>query len=449
MISQTKMLNDLVQHVSAEMGDGITTERLFAQETAFAALVRSAPKRYRYRRMMTAGLATGTVLCLLLFVWRAFSADEMPFFIGDTGEPGAIGRWEETTKGGSATFAFAQGSRIDLREKTVVKVTAATERKVQVRLQRGVIDTNVVGNGSTEWVVAAGPWRVAVMGTHFTVDWRQERDFLEVAVARGKVRVRRADGAGRGAEVSGGELFRAVDGQRVIVPYNASRAQSSSPGGAAGSPKNGSGSQENLPRQNEEIAANGAPQNASQDEEKESRQSTENSGSRAKDADTVATNEERDNRLGWLVHYANGSYEAALAAASKYGIERLIEQLDAVQLWKLQDAARVTRKYDLSEKILLRYKKRFPKDRNADVAGFLLGRIAMDKRKFSTAARWFNTYIAEAPTGSLAEEAHGLLIIVYEKMGSVSMARKAATTYLNRYEGGAFAKIADAYIGNR
>jgi TolA-binding protein len=444
MASRTKMLDELVERVSTKLGEGATTERLFAQETAFAALVRSAPKRYRRRRNLAASLAAAALACLLLWMLSGFSAEEMPFFVGGARAPGEVGRWEETREGGVSAFAFSQGSRIDLREKTMAKVKTADERRVQVTLRRGVIDTNIVGNGVTEWTVDAGPWRITVMGTHFTVDWREERDYLAVAVTRGKVRVERTDGTGRAVEVSGGERFLAVDGKRTVAPLEVSSSQAPPVGGGAASQENGSPSQGNRSLQEGEIAANESAKDASS----EDRQAAKTSGPPARD-DDAAPSKERDNRLGWLVHYANGSYDAALASASKYGIEELIEQLDAVRLWKLQDAARVTRRYDLSAKILLRFRARFPKDRNAEVAGFLLGRIAMDKRQFPTAARWFNTYIAEAPSGSLAEEAHGLLIIVYEKMGRAGMARQAATRYLNRYEGGAFAKIADAHVGDR
>ncbi len=445
MISQTDILNALVEKVSAKLGDGTTTERLFAQETAFAALVRSAPKRHRRRRAATATLAAAVFVCTLLWILNVFSEDEMRFFIGDQRAPGEIGRWEETKKGGGSVFAFAQGSRIDLREKTTAKVTAADKRKVQVTLRNGVIDTNIEGNGITRWVVDAGPWRVNVMGTYFTVDWRQERGYLQVAVTRGKVRVERADRTFSAVEVSGGELFRAEGDKRVVAPFESAKLPSVPPRFERA--KNDSVSDENLSFDREDPTTEGSPEKASPEEEKVSLKAAATRAS--KNLDTAASDKEGDNRLGWLVHYANGDFEAALTSASRYGIEKLIEQLDAVRLWKLQDAARVTRKYDLSSKILLRFRQRFPKDRNADVAGFLLGRIAMDKGRLSTAARWFNTYIAEAPFGSLAEEAHGLSIIIYEKMGRPDMARQAATAYLNRYKGGAFAKIADAHVGNR
>ena len=443
MTSQTKMLNDLIEKVSTDLGDVTTTERLFAQENAFAALVRSAPPRRRQRRILTVSAAATAAVCLLLWLTSFFSVHEIPFFIGNASQRGVIGRWEETPKGMGLVIAFAQGSRIDLREKTAARVIAADERKVQVTLRNGLIEPDIVGNGKTEWIVDAGPWRISVLGTHFTVDWRQEKDILEVAVTRGRVRVARQDGVGHSVEVFGGELFRAENGRPIVTPLEAAKNQSLSSDLA--DQRQSVSSADEIPSTQEDIDT----ENESSPESKASDNADETRENSTSDGDARRAHEGRGNRLEWLVHYANGVYDAALASADKYGIDKLIDQLDAVRLWKLQDAARITRRYDLSEKILHRFRERFPKDKNADVAGFLLGRIAMDKRQYAVAARWFNTYIAEAPRGPLAEEAHGLLIIVYEKTGQTDRARQAAAAYLDRYRGGAFAKIAGAHVRDR
>ncbi len=428
MTSQTKMLSDLIEKVSIDLGDVTSTERLFAQENAFAALVRSAPRRRRQRRLIAVSIAAIAVVCFMSWLMVFFTVDEIPFYVGNTQQRGVIGRWEATPKGADSVIAFAQGSRINLREQTVARVTTADERKVRVTLRSGFIEPDIVGNGKTEWIVEAGPWRISVLGTHFTVHWQREKDFLEVAVTHGKVRVQRDDGMGAASEVSGGELFRAVNDRRTVVPIESINAVSALPEGPS-------------PGQNDVAPAHETAQNDSPPKLEEPRKAGETRVSVAKNDDGA--------RLEWLVQYANGAYDAAVTSAAKYGIEQLIEQLDAVRLWKLQDAARVTKRYDLSAKILRRFRERFPKDKNAHVAGFLLGRVAMDKRQYAVASRWFNTYIAEAPHGPLAEEAHGLLIIVYEKTGRPDRAKQAAKAYLNRYQGGAFAKIADAHVRDR
>src|SRR4029079_116567 len=88
---------------------------------------------------------------------------------------------------------------------------------------------------------------------------------------------------------------------------------------------------------------------------------------------------------------------------------------------------------------------RFPGSNEAARAAFSLGRIAHDGPGAdpSAAARWFATYLAEAPQGSLAEEAAGRLIEARLEAHDRGGARDAAERYLRRYPGGPHAAVAE------
>jgi hypothetical protein len=150
----------------------------------------------------------------------------------------------------------------------------------------------------------------------------------------------------------------------------------------------------------------------------------------------------------WLDRYDRGDFEGALVSATNAGVDRLARTLSASRLWKLQEVARITGRHDLSVQILSVYRERFPSGKNAATAGFLLGRIACDRHgRLGESSRWFETYLSESPRGPLAEEALGRLIIIYEKMDKKSLAKKAATRYLDQYrEDGAFERIARSVL---
>lgn len=453
MKSEATAMKQLCKKMSRDIGDGLTAERLFAQKMAFAAAIRSKPPKERPRRIILAFAAASVVFVSLLFFLKPTSVNEQIFAVGKSGANGEIGIWEATTSKNDSVFNFAKGSRIDLSTQTTARIAVANETLVKVELKAGTIDADIVGNGETRWMVSAGPYHITVLGTRFTAAWHGDEEILDVRVLRGKVLVQGPEEGDHGVVVKGGNYFHASQHKRSVFQVA------------------------NSPARKTDIVKMKTKTSRDGDETKLSTaepisKSAELLGGEADiisrkkvinadigQGNTVTSFPEPQNhsnftspnngRLKWLVHYANGNFREALGAALNYGIHDLAEELDAVMLWKLQDAARVTRKYDVSAQILRRYRERFPMNRNSKVANFLLGRIAMDKKKFSSAAQWFNTYIVEDPKGPLEEEAYGLLIVVYEKIGSDTMAQKAAINYLERYDGGAFSKIARAHLNAR
>ncbi|MBN2525426.1 MAG: FecR domain-containing protein [Deltaproteobacteria bacterium] len=447
MKPQANAMKKLVHQVARDVGDGASAERLFAQKIAFAAMVRTARPRQRQRRLMVGLAVSFAALAVVVPALRLGCERDLSFTVGPNHVAGKHWQWEITKAKQRSVFAFSQGSRFDLHPCTSARVAFANDDKVAVELRRGRIEANIVGNGSTRWMVDAGPWRVTVLGTRFSVNWQEERAVLDVRVSRGKVLVQKKDSPEHGVAVSGGNHFFANDKIQSLAPLQTSVAPAAAKvdHGAKGDVTTAHTSN----AVQSDIRIDGGAEGPVSAIPMSSNEVATNQSSMSHSHPDAIPSRRRKSSQDWLVHYANGEYGKALDAAARYGIDALTEELDAVRLWKLQDAARVTRNYQVSVKILRRYRERFTRDRNARVAAFLLGRIAMDKNQFSSAAHWFNTYINEDSNGPLAEEAHGLLIIVYEKTGQTHMAQLAAQKYLNRYQGGAFAQIAKVHLDKR
>jgi len=87
-------------------------------------------------------------------------------------------------------------------------------------------------------------------------------------------------------------------------------------------------------------------------------------------------------------------------------------------------------------------RNRFSSSANARSAAFLLGRMADDSGSASAALQWYDVYLSEAPSGSLAAEALGRKMLAVRRIRGRDAALGIAEEYLRRYPGGAHAKVA-------
>ena len=83
--------------------------------------------------------------------------------------------------------AFADGSRIDLDPETRLRSRAGPADEVRLVLDRGQARFDIQPGGPRRWTIEAGPVRVEVLGTAFTVT--REGDSVQVEVHRGLVAV--------------------------------------------------------------------------------------------------------------------------------------------------------------------------------------------------------------------------------------------------------------------
>jgi TolA-binding protein len=115
---------------------------------------------------------------------------------------------------------------------------------------------------------------------------------------------------------------------------------------------------------------------------------------------------------------------------------------------QLADAARLAGNVGRATAALETLRRRFAGSPQAAHAAFTLGRIAFDRRRaYGDAARWFSTYLREAPGGPLAREAAGRRMEALARSSDPAGARAAAQQYLERYPAGPHADVARRLAG--
>lgn len=92
----------------------------------------------------------------------------------------------DTAVGQQEQVALADGSRVHLNTDTLLK-TRITPRERRVTLERGEAFFEVASNPRLPFTIEAGPKRITVLGTKFSV--RRDGDEVKVVVAEGRVRI--------------------------------------------------------------------------------------------------------------------------------------------------------------------------------------------------------------------------------------------------------------------
>jgi TolA-binding protein len=129
-----------------------------------------------------------------------------------------------------------------------------------------------------------------------------------------------------------------------------------------------------------------------------------------------------------------GKFREAVLAAEKVGFEAECARTSGALLLTLGDAARLGGSAARAEQA---YRAAHGKLPRGGRASYGLGLVAFDQRgDFATAARHFETYLREQPSGSLRAEATGRLMEAWERAGRVSEARRVAAQYLAQYPQG-------------
>jgi hypothetical protein len=140
----------------------------------------------------------------------------------------------------------------------------------------------------------------------------------------------------------------------------------------------------------------------------------------------------------WREHLGAGHHREALAAAERQGFASVLGTASQAELWQLVDAARFSGKPARAVETLQALRARGVRGNTA----FMLGKIAADQQGApGQAATWFQTYLAEAPNGTLAEEALGRLMQL-QRRSDPAAAAVTAKRYLARYPKGAYSGLA-------
>ena len=422
---QLTPLEKLLQRARKASDESARPEQI-VEAAKHRALSGAEKRRRSFARPLGFAFAFAAALAVVLFVVLPRRAS-ITYVVGEQGERGAIGAWISAGATPSE-LRFSEGTKVVLAPNAHARVTATDAHGARVLLERGSARAHVVHvNEASSWDVHAGPFEVHVVGTEFEVSWDPAQERLVLGMVSGKVRVR-GPLLAEGRTLSAGEelIVQIKDQRSEVHPFGqtASLLEPQEPK----SPRAETPLADPLPAltSTASTASTAAPLVEGLPEEK-------------------ATVKSAAEMPAWRALAAQGKHREAMEAAEREGFDSLLASSSADVLLELSDEARFAGAYAQAERALLRARRLGARGRSA----FLLGKLAADHQSApASAVQWFETYLTEEPSGSLAEQALGRVMELERKLGEDASARRAAERYLARYPKGAYAGLAKVIAGH-
>jgi len=348
-------------------------------------------------------------------------ADALTFRFGSGAEPAVLGTWLSATDSKDASLRFSDGTTIVLDPGARARVVRVDRLGADLVLEGGRAHASFVPNRGGRWNLSVGPFGVAVTGTRFDVGWKPDEDLFELSLSQGKVSLSGC-AFGESRPLQAGETARAWCRQnRFEIAKTSPRAEPPPAAPAVAPPP---------------ATAPSAAPDAEPRKEPPGSRATEHPAPPGPPAyrDLIRT----------------GMYREAIATAAAGGFESTCAHAELGDLEALARAARLSGDAARAVTAYRALRQRFPRTQEAAIAAFYLGRIAFDARgDYADATRWFRTYLAEQPNGSLSREALGRLMEALQSSGDAASAKKTALQYLSSYPTGPHAELARTLSRNQ
>jgi len=183
------------RQVAANLNEASTRDAFMC---GAARLVEKEPARSGFRWTVAAAFFAVAVAAALLMV----------LFHGTAPKESGSEQWVRAANGRDRTIGFSDGSKVVLKNGAHARIRSQDEDTRTVSLESGTADIRVVHAERTRWLVLAGPFRVQVIGTAFSVSWTPEEERFAIALAEGEVTV-------TGPMIESGQKVRA--GHRLVA----------------------------------------------------------------------------------------------------------------------------------------------------------------------------------------------------------------------------------------
>jgi len=277
-------------------------------------------------------------------------------------------------------------------------------------MTRGALHAAVIHSATSEWRFDAGPFVVHVTGTAFGLSWDPERDRFDLRLEHGSVTV-------SSPVVNDPIPVRA--GQWLTI----------------------------RPRSNEVFIRDLVARPANEEPEPDSASPDREPSPAVPAASDVAPHASApDAGHSWAQDLLHGKANEIVNDALRRGLDGCLADSGPSELAALADAARYTRRNDVARRVLLAERRRFAGSRTAVDAALLLGRLAEAEQNDSQALSWFDTYLAEAPSGAHASEALGRKMAIVRHSVGAAAARAVAEEYVGKYPEGTYSSAARAIL---
>jgi hypothetical protein len=399
------------------------------------ALARFGRPRISGSSWAIAGLAVMASLALALRGWlRPLPPLPLSFALegGVIAEDGAL-------RGGAPgslrpIVKFSDGTQIELGVGARAHIASLTQHGARFSLDEGEVRARVVHWEGARWLFDAGPFVVTVTGTDFTLSWTPDEERIDLRLEHGSVEV--------GGPIfdqpiplrSGKWLTLRLRQREILI-----RDIPVDDGGFAPKPSADDGGFAPKPPAGEDARASSASSASAPDVPVPS-------AADATLADAGLASAAPPPKRDWAASVALGKFEQVVEEADRWGLGACLAGASSSELASLADAARYTKRNDLSKRALLAQRQRFAGSRRAAEAAFLLGRLAESQEGAAPAVSWYGSYLAEAPSGPYAPEALGRKMILVEKMSGRGAAATVAQEYLRRFPRGTYARAAGALM---
>ena len=281
------------------------------------------------------------------------------------------------------------------------RVIEVNNRGARFALDAGKLSVDIVPRPRAQWIFEAGPFRVNVHGTSFTVAWNPVHAVFEVRLASGSISV--------ASPVAGPEIHMRA-GQMLRVSL---RDQSSTLG-TMSTP--------------EGLSAAERPPIAP--------------------AASGPTESQRWSHRGWMSGALGEAERPTSSPTQSAGVFRRCSSAPTARtfgLWPMP--RRYAGRYSLAGQALNAHRRRFPSSDRSREAAFLLGRLHDgDPRGPGDALRWYDRYLVEAHDGVGISDALGRKMTLLQRWNRRTEALVVARDYLRRFPRGTYANAARALV---
>ena len=276
-------------------------------------------------------------------------------------------------------------------------------------LDDGKVSVDIVHRPRAQWIFEAGPFRVNVHGTSFTVAWNPVEAVFEVRLASGSISVA-SPVAGPEIQMRAGQTLRVSLRDQSSTLAATSRQEGPAPAGGPAP----SASLAPLPSAPTPSGPSESP---------------------------------RWSHRGWMAALSENGAADVIADADRRGLRTAIERADSEDLWALANAARYAGRYSLASQALNAHRRRFPSSERSREAAFLLGRLHDgDPSGPGDALGWYDRYLVEAHDGVGVSDALGRKMTLLQRWNRRAEALTVARDYLRRFPRGTYANAARALV---
>jgi hypothetical protein len=407
---------------------------VFTRLASGDAPLRRARWRWSLVGMATAACVTAAVIALALSPWRlrpqvsGGSAPPPPAELTYRVHGGNLiaGGYLREVGSDGISLSFSEGTEFMLTSGTHGRLRSVGAAGARIAIEQGTAHFQVTPNTGRTWLVDVGPFLVTVKGTVFTVSWDSSHERFELRLRRGRVAV--------SGPLPNGDIL-LLDGQRLTVDLrHAQTLISADPGDLPEKEAPGAGPALAAPA--DAHAPGPGPSGVADGLGR---------GRPAALAPGRSVRGERSRR--WSEALASGDWDAILTDADRAGTGEVLARASSEELYALADAARYRRRLDLARDALLAQRRRFPASTRALDAALQLGRVEEATRQGSVRAlRWYEEYLARAPSGTYASEALGRRMTLTKQRAGSARARPIAEEYLRRFPAGTYAGSARALL---